>query len=123
MRYYADFSMLYSIQGVKIIGMIALGLVAVVCVASLSEHMGGVRRSEMMETGLHSSDSDFDVADAILSSAGVHDKEGSISASMAALAAQVGNGRLACRESLVAFYVASSCRFSCRACLLCVLHC
>lgn len=78
-------------QGFKLVGMVALAVAAVVCLASVSEHMGVVQRSELLDSQLHNGDSaqDFDVADAILSSAGVHDKHGSISASMAALAAQV----------------------------------
>jgi hypothetical protein len=67
--------------------MMALALCAVVCVAVLSDKMGG--SAELVQTELHSSRQDYDVADAILSSAGIHDKKGSISASMASLAAQV----------------------------------
>ena len=67
--------------------MMALALAAVVCVAALSDRMGETQGVEMVQQQLHNSD--FSVADAILDSAGVHDKKGSISASMAALAAQV----------------------------------
>ena len=62
----------------------ALALAAVVCVAVTSNQMGAV---EMEEEQLHSRTS-FSVADAILKSADVHDKKGSIPASIAALAAQ-----------------------------------
>jgi len=70
----------------KVAGMMALALCAVVCVAVLSDKMGG--SAELVQTELHSSVQDYDVADAILTSAGIHDKKGSISASMASLAAQ-----------------------------------
>lgn len=77
-------------QGYKVVGMIALALVLVACLVSLSEHMGSLQQAELLSSQLHGdSAQDFDVADAILNSAGVHDKHGSISASMAALAAQV----------------------------------
>lgn len=62
----------------------ALALAAVVCVAVTSNQMGAV---ELEEQQLHSRTS-FSVADAILKSADVHDKKGSIPASIAALAAQ-----------------------------------
>ena len=68
----------------KMAGMMALALAAVVCVAVTSNQMGAV---EMEEEQLHSRTS-FSVADAILKSADVHDKKGSIPASIAALAAQ-----------------------------------
>jgi colicin import membrane protein len=68
----------------KMAGMMALALAAVVCVAVTSNQMGAV---ELEEQQLHSRTS-FSVADAILKSADVHDKKGSIPASIAALAAQ-----------------------------------
>jgi hypothetical protein len=64
--------------------MIMLAVVAVVAIAVTSQHMGSVQL--MQTTELHSRG--FSVADAILESAGVHDKKVSIPASIAALAAQ-----------------------------------
>lgn len=61
--------------------MMLLAVVAVVAIASTSQHMGSVQRTELEARG-------YDVADAILESAGVHDKKGTIPASIAALAAQ-----------------------------------
>jgi len=69
-------------QAPKVAGMMAIALAAVVCVAVTSNQMGKV---EMEEMQLHNS---FSVADAILESSGVHDKQGSIPASIASLAAQ-----------------------------------
>eukprot|EP00961_Rhodomonas_salina_P114538 1541183-Rhodomonas_salina.2 len=65
----------------KVAGMMLLAVVAVVAIASTSQHMGSVQRTELEARG-------YDVADAILESAGVHDKKGTIPASIAALAAQ-----------------------------------
>jgi len=69
----------------KVAATMAMAIAAVVCVALLSNQMGKVELEEMQQ--LHSRGS-FSVADAILESSGVHDKQGSIPASIAALAAQ-----------------------------------
>ena len=72
-------------QAPKVAATMAMAIAAVVCVALLSNQMGKVELEEMQQ--LHSRGS-FSVADAILESSGVHDKQGSIPASIAALAAQ-----------------------------------
>uniref|UniRef100_A0A7S0VQA9 Uncharacterized protein n=1 Tax=Hemiselmis tepida TaxID=464990 RepID=A0A7S0VQA9_9CRYP len=73
----------------KVAGMMGLALAAVVCVATLSDRMGSGAKVALEQTRLKASTAaDFSVADAILDSSGIHDKKGSISASMAALAAQ-----------------------------------
>ena len=72
-------------QGVtRIAAVMAIALTAVICVGVFSRHMGATS----LEATKLRADSNFDVADAILKSAGVKDKEGSIPASIAALAAQ-----------------------------------
>ncbi len=72
-------------QAPKVAATLALALAAVVCVAVTSSQMGKVELEEMEQ--LHARTS-FSVADAILKSAHVHDKQSSIPASIAALAAQ-----------------------------------
>eukprot|EP00802_Teleaulax_amphioxeia_P015478 Tamp_15569.p2 GENE.Tamp_15569~~Tamp_15569.p2 ORF type:complete len:228 (-),score=91.83 Tamp_15569:385-1068(-) len=77
----------FSLRAVapKVAATLALALAAVVCVAVTSSQMGKVELEEMEQ--LHARTS-FSVADAILKSAHVHDKQSSIPASIAALAAQ-----------------------------------
>jgi len=74
-----------NVQAPKVAVTLVLALAAVVCVAVTSSQMGKVELEEMEQ--LHSRDS-FSVADAILKSAHVHDKQGSIPAAIASLAAQ-----------------------------------
>jgi hypothetical protein len=76
---------IYGAQAPKVAATLALALAAVVCVAVTSSQMGKVELEEMEQ--LHARTS-FSVADAILKSAHVHDKQSSIPASIAALAAQ-----------------------------------
>ncbi len=76
-------------QTFKGVGILILALSAVVGVVSISGHLGQSVALEQM-TNLHqSTQSEADVADAILESAGQQGKMGSIPASIAALAAQV----------------------------------
>jgi hypothetical protein len=77
------------LQTFKGVGILVLALSAVVGVVSISGHLGESVALEQM-TNLHqSTQSEADVADAILESAGQQGKMGSIPASIAALAAQV----------------------------------
>jgi hypothetical protein len=79
------------LQTFKGVGILILALSAVVGVVSFSGHLGESVVLEQM-TDLHqSTQSEADVADAILESAGQQGKMGSIPASIAALAAQVNS--------------------------------
>eukprot|EP00960_Hanusia_phi_P060723 764597-Hanusia_phi.AAC.3 len=86
--------------GAKMAVVVAIALTAVICVGVFSRHMG----TTALESTKLRADSNFDVADAILKSAGVKDKQGSIPASIAALAAQAAKeketGRLSATVEL-----------------------